>query len=104
MSEPLTYEFFHENLDSTFTLVADNGAQLDLKLVEVSEHLVSSAQERFAIVFLGPNDAFLGQGTRHFKHGDELEFDLFLVPIGRDDTGTKYEAVFNRFVKKADVE
>jgi hypothetical protein len=54
-------------------------------------------------VFLGPNDAFLGQGTRHFKHGDD-EFDLFLVPLGRDDSGTRYEAVFNRFVKKADAE
>jgi len=26
------------------------------------------------------------------------DFDLFLVPIGRDDTGTFYEAVFNRMI------
>jgi len=26
------------------------------------------------------------------------EFELFLVPVGRDDGGTFYEAVFNRLI------
>jgi hypothetical protein len=27
------------------------------------------------------------------------DFSLFLVPIGQDERGTDYEAVFNRLVK-----
>jgi len=28
-------------------------------------------------------------------------FELFIVPIGREEGGTDYEAVFNRLVKKS---
>jgi hypothetical protein len=32
------------------------------------------------------------------KHDSIGDFDLFLVPIGRDESGTFYEAVFNRLI------
>jgi hypothetical protein len=32
------------------------------------------------------------------KHEAIGDFELFLVPIGRDETGTFYEAVFNRLI------
>ena len=36
-------------------------------------------------------------------HDSIGEFELFLVPVGRDDSGTFYEAVFNRLVKQETV-
>ncbi|MGA6982749.1 MAG: hypothetical protein WBZ11_14440 [Candidatus Sulfotelmatobacter sp.] len=40
------------------------------------------------------------------KHDSIGDFELFLVPIARDDSGTHYEAVFNRLaeVSQADGE
>jgi hypothetical protein len=33
------------------------------------------------------------------EHDSIGDFELFLVPIARDDSGTYYEAVFNRLVE-----
>jgi uncharacterized protein DUF6916 len=74
---------------------------VEAELTEVSELLLSPKQERFAIVFRTSNDTFLGQGQREIEHDQMGEFVLFLVPIGRDDEGTSYEAVFNRLAKKS---
>ncbi len=41
----------------------------------------------------------LGQGTFDLEHDQIGSFALFLVPIGPDAEGMRYEAVFNRFVK-----
>jgi hypothetical protein len=52
------------------------------------------------LVFRTSNEFFLGQGLRLFEHEVMGQFELFLVPIGRDAAGTSYEAVFNRLVKE----
>lgn len=41
----------------------------------------------------------LGQGTFELEHEKLGTFPLFLVPIGPDHQGFRYQAVFNRFVK-----
>lgn len=47
----------------------------------------------FAVVLRG---AFtLPQGIHRLRHPVLGEFDLFLVPVGRDRDGLLYEAVFN---------
>jgi hypothetical protein len=35
------------------------------------------------------------------EHEGMGNFDLFLVPISRDDKGSRYEAVFNYFKERA---
>ena len=102
MTVELTHEALSKNLNSRFTVCLDEGQSFELELIELSEHKLSSMQERFAFVLLGPNDKFLGQGTRHFQHEALGEFDLFLVPMGRNESGTRYEVVFNRFLKQKD--
>jgi hypothetical protein len=42
---------------------------------------------------------FLGQGGRKFEHDQMGHFELFIVPIGKDDSSFLYEAVFNRLRK-----
>jgi hypothetical protein len=52
--------------------------------------------EAFSIVFRGPSDPLLPQGMHRFHRDAIGTFDLFIVPIRRDQHGLYYEAVFNR--------
>jgi hypothetical protein len=97
MSGRMEYDTLAENLNTKFGIYVDDSSAIEAELTEVSEQMLSPRQERFAIVFRVPNETFLGQGMRHFRHEKLGEFDLFLVPISKDDKGTYYEAVFNRF-------
>jgi hypothetical protein len=99
MADVLQHEAFVARVNSTFRIHTDEGETIDAELTEVSEHLLSARQERFAIVFRAPNEKFLGQGLRRLEHDQMGSFDLFIVPIGSDEKGTYYEAVFNRLRK-----
>jgi|SRR5882672_9589528 len=87
---------FAQHLNTIFRVYLDDGNTVDAELITVSDLLLSPRQERFAIVFRGPNETFLGQGNRRLAHDQLGEFELFLVPVFQDDQGTNYEAVFNR--------
>jgi hypothetical protein len=100
MEALLEHAEFSKHLNTKFRIRINENETVESELVEVSEHLVSPRQERFAIVFRTSNDFFLGQGMMQMEHDEMGQFVLFLVPIGRDDSGTSYEAVFNRLVKK----
>src|SRR5436190_8381033 len=99
MQAVLEHEEFVKHLNTKFRIRVNETEVAEAELTEVSEHLLSPRQERFAIVFRVPNETFLGQGQRSIEHDQMGEFTLFLVPIGRDEQGTYYEAVFNRLVK-----
>ena len=99
MPERLEHGEFLKHLKTKFRIRLDEQTTIEAELANVSDHLVSPKQERFAIVFLTSNDFFLGQGMRRLEHDQMGNFDLFLVPIGRNEEGTSYEAVFNRLVK-----
>lgn len=101
MTASLTHEAFAKNLNTIFRIRRENQPDIELELTQVSEHLISEHQERFAIIFRGPNEVFLGQGMQNLEHNDLQIVDLFLVPVGRDDAGTYYEAVFNRLRQKS---
>jgi hypothetical protein len=99
MAAALTHEEFAAQLNTKFRVQVDEANAVDLVLAEVSELKISPRQEQFSIVFHGPVEVFLEQGGRQFKHNEMGEFDLFLVPINRDENGYSYEAVFNRLSK-----
>lgn len=53
--------------------------------------------ETFSLLFRGDADRPLGQDTYAFEHARIGCFEMFIVPIGREDGGQcHYEAVFNR--------
>ena len=99
MAASLQHEVFAQHLNTIFRIYVDDSSAIDAKLIEVSELNLSPRQERFSIVFRGPNETYLGQGMRRFEHPEMGEFALFLVPISSDDQGYRYESVFNRLVK-----
>jgi hypothetical protein len=48
----------------------------------------------FSIVFRGPGDVLLPQRIYRMEHARIGSFELFLVPIGPDEEGLRYEAIF----------
>jgi len=96
MDLPLTHEEFSRHLNSNFEVQTDQNGSVPLELTEITTAKLSPQQEEFAVVFRGPLESFLGQGTRSFKHNEMGQFDLFIVPIRQDEQGFYYEAVFNR--------
>ena len=88
-----------KHLGDTFRVAAESGETLDLVLVEAaaigSERSYSQREEPFAVEFRGPSDPILPQGILKLEHEDLGTMELFLVPVGPDDEGLRYEAVFN---------
>jgi uncharacterized protein DUF6916 len=96
MAAILTHEAFSEQLNTKFQIQLDENTSLELELIEVSELKLYPQQEEFTIVFRGPANAFLSQGTGDFRHERMGKFELFIVPVRQDEQGFYYEAVFNR--------
>ena len=101
MAADLTHEEFSRHLNTKFGIRISETQAIEAELTEVSEHLISPRQERFSIVFRTSNEVLIGQGLHRFEHDKMEPFDLFIVPIERDEEGTYYEAVFNRMIKKS---
>lgn len=96
MSSPLEHNVFAGLLNSRFRVVLDGPDLVELELVNVSDLQVSDRQEEFTITFVGANNQFLGQGIRSLQHDQIGTIELFVVPIGQDQSGFQYESVFNR--------
>ena len=64
--------------------------------LEKAEGLPRSAREAgaFRLEWRGPAEPLLGQAIYRFQRGEQ-SFDMFIVPVGRDERGTLYEAIFN---------
>ncbi|HEV3469569.1 MAG TPA: hypothetical protein VG148_09635 [Pyrinomonadaceae bacterium] len=101
MSVKLTEGEFSRHLNTKFRVRLDAPEPVELELIEVKgrpsgvgEH---QGMERFSLFFRGPADVRLTQHTFPLAHDRMGDFDLFLVPVGRDAQGFLYEAVFNYF-------
>ena len=100
MAAKLTHEALSNHRNSRFTVCLEADQSFDLEMVHLSELKLSPKQERFSFILLGPADKFLGQGIRHLRHDALGEHELFLVPVGQDESGISYEVVFNRMVNQ----
>jgi hypothetical protein len=87
-----TLSTFSPYLGQTFRLTLDDARRLDLELLEATGE---SEGRPFSIVFRGPKNPRLPQRIYRFEHDRLGAFDLFIVPIGIDEHGLRYEAVFN---------
>ena len=98
----LKYSTFSGLIGETFKIRLDPSESITVKLIEAVERGDQKGkgsfkrQECFSILFQGPVDKSLAQGTYQFHHQRTNDFALFIVPIGVDDSGCHYEAVVNR--------
>jgi hypothetical protein len=102
MSANLTEEEFSKHVNTKFRVAGEQPVELELKEVQsYSSHAHEQAgMERFSIFFTGPGDRVLEQKVYSLEHEQMGAFDLFLVPVSRDESGYRYEAVFNYFKHK----
>lgn len=98
MSESLTHKAFTQHLGTIFQVPIEAGKSVELTLIEASELKTPRGQEEFSILFRGPGEVFLGQGTFVIEHEQMGQFYLFVVPIKQDEQGYYYQAVFNRLI------
>ena len=101
MTAKLTEAEFSRHLNTKFRVRHDAPESFELELVEVkgrpSGPHEQQGMERFSAFFRGPAHAQLRQQTVPLAHEQMGDFDIFLVPVGRDANGLLYEAVFNYF-------
>ncbi len=91
-ADQLTFEWFSALLRTKFRVHAEPSGELELELVEAAIALSKAGGrspsgaaklEGFSLIFTGPGDRLLPQGTYRFEHDQEGRFDLFMVPVGR---------------------
>jgi uncharacterized protein DUF6916 len=98
MLEEFTVETFSGRVGEQFRISADGSVVFDATLTEARAAGVAepTSGERvpFSLVFRGPLEPILPQRIYGFEHDALGAFDLFIVPIGPDESGMQYEAVF----------
>jgi hypothetical protein len=108
MSEWQTEEEFRQHLNTQFRVLVDidTPKPIDLTLVAVearpSDAHEEAGMERFSVFFTSSPEFLLNQNIYRLAHPQMGEFELFLVPIGQETDGFRYEAVYNYY--KSDAE
>lgn len=102
MLSQLTHEQFEPCLKQTFRATEGPADPQDLELVEVTvvgEPIPDlTNRHAFSLIFEGPRDALLPQAIYRFENETlgPLEFMIVpIAPIGPDERGQRYEAIFN---------
>lgn len=97
MLETFSIDTFQPRVGEIFHFVAGD-VRLPTKLTEVHRWSDASANGRprqpFSLIFHTVPDAIVPQGTYVVEHEEMGRFELFLGPIGPDERGMRYEAVF----------
>jgi hypothetical protein len=76
-------------------------AEMDAVLLDVGECRVRNGYEQFALLFRVADGGVSRQGIYAVSLPALATQEWFLVPVGRDDEGTLYDATFNRLVSAA---
>ena len=71
----------------------------ELELSEVADYS-NNQLEQFSLIFTGAASPWLQQGSYQLTHPQMQECEMFLVPIGPDNSGMRYQAVFSRLILK----
>jgi hypothetical protein len=103
MLDQLTIETFQPLVGTSFWLHTTNATgrhKIELRLESAAKVMESEAAQLprnpFSLFFLGPGSMYLEQKIYHLTHEEAFPdgLDIFLVPVGKDERGYSYEAVF----------
>lgn len=97
----LTYDDFAGREGEPFAASVGGQTVVPLVLVEATEGALPGGsgpegqqRRQFDLVFRGPAAPVHPQGTYLVTHADIGELELFLVPLGQDPDGVRYQAAF----------
>ena len=90
----LSWDEFANAKGTAYAVDRDGQPSVEMTLEKAAE-LPSSgrAAGSFRLEFRGPFEPILPQAIYRFSEGED-SFDIFVVPIGRAEKGTLYEAIF----------
>lgn len=94
----LSINNFNSLLNTSFVIKISEEVQLDAELILATELNSYSPLERtpFSLVFrTQQKNEYYEQGIFTVVHPQEGNLELFLTPLGFDEVGMKYEAVFS---------
>jgi len=97
MLETFTLSMFAPHLGKKFAIRLDEAKRLELELIETNAlggNGTTGGRAPFSLIFRGPKDSLLPQRIYPFEHEALGAFSIFIVPIGVDEKGLRYEAVF----------
>jgi hypothetical protein len=90
---------FAPRVGEAFDVVLAADATAPLTLVEVSplpaHKFPGMLRDPFSLMFRSPSPVVMPQKIYRLKNEAMGALDIFLVPVGRDQHGTIYQAVFN---------
>jgi uncharacterized protein DUF6916 len=102
MSDQLTQAVFEPLIGKIFRLQASAEKVLEVALVQADKlppyagrGAKALKREPFSLVFRGPKEFVLPQQLYALEQETLGRVEIFLVPIGPDEIGQRYEAVFN---------
>jgi hypothetical protein len=92
----VTHLDFEPLRNQRFRIEDEPRAELELVSVDVRSRFDPSAGTRrpFALLFRGPKEPILTQRIYALSNPSLPGLEIFLVPVGPDDAGMLYEAVF----------
>jgi hypothetical protein len=98
MSDPFTIERFLPHVGDVFHVVVAEAQQTPILLSEITR-LAADADARrrrqpFSLVLHAPAGTLLEQQVYRIEKPGMDPFDCFLVPIGPDQNGMRFEAVY----------
>ena len=102
MPAELNHALFAPRVGATFEATINPVLTVTLELVEAT--LLPAQPNRpaalgtrppFSLLFRATRETVLPQRTYELRHPELGTFKIFLVPIGPDESGPRYEAVFN---------
>jgi hypothetical protein len=90
----LSWDEFAAAEGTVYTVERAGQPSVEMTLEKAAELPPSGrAAGSFRLEFRGPFEPILPQAIYRFSK-DEESFDIFIVPIGREEKGTLYEAIF----------
>jgi hypothetical protein len=95
--ETFTRETFAPHVGDAFRLHVEELATVGIVLIDANALPMAAARPGrapFSLLFLGPPVTVYPQRTYKLDHPQLGSFELFLVPVGADTEGVRYEAVF----------
>lgn len=102
MLDRLTVDSFKPAVGSAFTIGDPAGTHVSLELVDAYTHDPdapaedeSGTRSPFTLLFRGPSDPILPQRIYRLEHESLEPLEIFIVPLGVDAEGTRYEAIFS---------
>ena len=94
----LTYSTFEIQINRIFQIRFDSESPVELVLTQAilfGKSLTPDHWQPFSLIFHATGSSVLPQKIYPLEHEQLGVLELFLVPIGPDEKGMRYEAVFN---------